>query len=365
MDVSAAMAAPMPSVHRLVTVANVVGTASRPSVRAIIGLAPWAAARESTRAATAPRPSTTAADGSVHDEGGGSVDDVLARRALVHERRVLVTDERAQHGQQRDDQVPAEPGGLDERVDVDVARRRPRPIASAAPAGMSPTSAWAPASAASTSISAVTQARRDVSSTTGPVAVEEGERVVRRRRRRTHRVPAGGCRSGTTPGRRRAPRAAPLGRRRRSAPGRRRLAGSPSKYSRVTTRSSSPRANTDRTRCGACGVPSTVGTGGGCRRHDRPLAVGSRGAAGERPVPLPRLDDGVGHRRALAVQHPAVDGDVAVDGIAQRRVGEGEVQERADGLGRRLRRHRGPRTASPPDRARRCPSGSPAPRPAS
>ena len=75
---------------------------------------------------------------------------------------------------------------------------------------MSPTSAWAPASAASASSIACTQAVADVACGDGAAGDEEPERVrFRSRRRRTHRHPAGGCRNGTgraRRGRRRAGR---------------------------------------------------------------------------------------------------------------------------------------------------------------
>ena len=109
-----------------------------------------------------------------------------------------------QPGQQRDHEVAAERGLVDDRVDVeagDVARRGDRARRPARDlAGSRPGRRRArprPRAARRSTPGATSSAA------TGPVTRQERERVVRRRRRRTHRDLAGGCRSGTTPGRRR------------------------------------------------------------------------------------------------------------------------------------------------------------------
>ena len=204
----------------------------------------------------------------------------------------------------------------------------------------SPTSAWPWASAASTSSIVATQAGAEVSAATGPVATrkangsddEEDGLIV---------ALAGGCRSATCrpPSAGRA--ALRLVRRRAPAPGRRRCPGRRRSRPRVTTRSSRPRANTDTTRCGACGVPSRVGHTrpvGGCAPTTHPSAPVAQRANG--PPHCHVSTTRVGHGCASPSNDHTGEssdrvGSSAATGVAQRRISEGEVEERPDGLRRR------------------------------
>ena len=210
--------------------------------------------------------------------------------------------------------------------------------------GISPAAAWAAASAASTSSIACSHAVGEVSAATAPRPTKRAKGSASRSpRRRTHRHLGGGCRSGSARVLRRGDEeVAAFGR-----DGHQRGVGV---VGRILVREVDARDDAVEQATGEHRDRQVRRLRRAVDRGDRRwlagvdlvAAVGVGGAAGEQPVGLPRLDEGVGDRRAGTVGDGAVDvdgvGEVGRDGEALRRIGEGDVEERPDRLRRRLQR---------------------------
>ena len=252
-------------------------------------------------------------------------------------------------------------------------RRRPRRSPSAPAAGISPTSAWAPASAASASSIACDPRRAPTSAAaTGPRATRNPNGV--RSAKKT---------DSSAPWRRMSKRYAPSARRagdeqvrggRGSTTAERRVGGVGRGLAAEVDARDDPveqPAGEDRhdevRRLGRAVAASA--TAGGLTVRTSHVAVGSGGAAGERAAGLPRLDDGVGHgrrrrRRRRCRRRVIAPGSSAATGW--RSAGSARARWRngptvCDGVSPSRSARSAPRTASPPGRARRCRSGTRAP----
>ena len=277
-------AAASPSHHRLVTVANVVGTACWPSVRAIIGASPPCARGRR-------RPCDAAPQLGADDRVGAAPHDERRWRR----RRCPGSSRRGGRSRRRSGPTIARSRGSSgmTRLPPSAAsstiastskratsqargdRRRPRPAGvagvglGAGERGLGLEHRLRPTPAA------------DVSRGDRAGGGEEAERSSDGEEDGLIVAPAGGCRSASDP----APSAAGEQRGRPVAGGgerrdRRRWPGRRRSTMRVTTRSSRPRANTETARCGACGVPSSVATAGRAAGAHRPRAVGRRWRSG-------------------------------------------------------------------------------------